>query len=234
MSSNRIGWSGMAAMMGGALGILYSPFVALAFFATKDGAKFADSAPAAAWTGVVRPVLEPFLRFASPEYVHLIYGSLLVFVILGLREGLKALHSRQAARAGRLEKWGFRVALVGSILLTIGSIGAFWVGGLVFALSRSHTDLITNASYIAFSLPGLLLLMFGTTLFGIGTLRARVASRPGAWLLIIGGFPGIIVMAFLVGNWGGSLLLVDLAWIVLGYSLWSEKSVPAPQAAQVG
>jgi hypothetical protein len=41
------------------------------------------------------------------------------------------------------------------------------------------------------------------------------------------------LMALLVGNWGGSLLLVDLAWIVLGYSLWSEKSMPVPQAVQV-
>jgi hypothetical protein len=233
MSSNRIRWGGLATMAGGVLGILYSPFVALAFFATKDGAKFADSRLVAAWTGIVRPVLKPFLGFASPEYVHLIYGSLLVFVVLGLREGLKALHSRQDARAGRLEKWGFRIALVGSVLLTIGSIGAFWIGGLVFALSRSHTDLVINTSYLVFSLPGLLFFMFGTTLFGIGALRARVAPRLGTWLLIVGGFPGIIVMAFLVGNWGGSLLLADLAWIVLGYSLWSEKSAPVPQAAPV-
>jgi hypothetical protein len=190
MSSNRVRWGGLAAISGGMLGILYSPFVALAFFATKDGAKFADNLLVAAWTGVARPALEPFLSFSSPGYVHLIYGGLLVFVILGLREGLKALHLRQAARAERLETWGFRVALFGSVFLTIGSIGAFWSGGLVFALSHSHTDLVTNASYVAFSLPGLLFFMFGTTLFGIGALRARLAPRLGAWLLMSAASPG--------------------------------------------
>lgn len=231
MSSNRIQWGGPAAMVGGVLGVLYSPFAALAYFATKDGAKFADSPPVAAWTGVVRPVLEPFLTFASPDYVYLSIGSLVLFVILGMLAGLLALRARQAAYAGRLEKWGFRVALVGNVLLILGTLGEYWVGGLVFVVTHSHSALVTDASYMVFSLPGLLFFMFGTLLFGIGTLRARVAPRAGAWLLIVGGFPGMILLALLVGHWGGAFLLLDLAWIVLGYSLWSEKSAPAPQAA---
>lgn len=217
----------------GVLGILYSPFAALAYFATKDGAKFADSAPVVAWTGVVRPILEPFLKFASPDYVYLSIGSLVLFVVLGMLAGLLALHARQVTHAGRLEKWGFRVALVGTVLGILGTLGEYWVGGLVFVVTHSHSAFVTDASYMVFSLPGLLLLMFGTTLFGIGTLRAKVAPRLGAWLLIVGGFPGMILLALLVGHWGGAFLLLDLAWIVLGYSLWSEKSAPVRQPTPV-
>lgn len=234
MSPNHVRWGGLAAMLGGVLGILYFPFAALAYFATKDGAKFADSPPVAAWTRVVKPLVKPFLGFASPEYVYLSIGSLVVFVILGLLAGLLALHARQAAYAGRLEKWSFRMALVGNVLLTVGVLGEYWVGGLVFALSGSHSAFVTDASYMAFSLPGLLFFMFGSTLFGIGTLRARVTPRPGTWFLIVGGFPGMILLAILVGHWGGAFVLLDLAWIVLGYSLWSEKTVPVAQAARVG
>ena len=36
-SSNSIRWGGLAALVGGTLGILLSPFYALAYFATKEG-----------------------------------------------------------------------------------------------------------------------------------------------------------------------------------------------------
>jgi len=37
--SNWIRWGGLAAMLGGIVGILYAPFYALAYFATEDGAE---------------------------------------------------------------------------------------------------------------------------------------------------------------------------------------------------
>ncbi len=211
-------------MMGGTLGILYSPFAAVAYFATKDGASSADSPWVAAWSGAFRSLFGPLFTFASPERVYLTYGSLVLFVILGMLAGLMALHARQVAYAERLEKWGFRVALVGTVLGTLGTLGEYWVGGLAFFLS--HSASVTDFSFFVFSLPALPFLMFGTTLFGVGTLRAKVAPRLGAWLLIVGGFPGIILMNVLVGHLGGGLLIMDLAWIVLGHALWSERSDP--------
>ena len=64
-------------------------------------------------------------------------------------------------------------------------------------------------------------------MFGFGTLRARVAPRPGAWLLTVGGFPGIFLMTFLLGNLGIGMVLLNLAWVVLGYALWSDRRAPA-------
>ena len=84
------------------MGILLSPFYALAYFATEDGASSLEAPWVAAWAGAIRPILEPLLTFAPPEDVYLTYGKLLSFVFLGWLAGLLALHTRQAASAGRL------------------------------------------------------------------------------------------------------------------------------------
>ena len=224
-TSNLIRWGGLAAMVGGALGILYSPFYALAHFATEDGASSLEAPWVAAWAGVVRPILEPFLTFAPPDAVYLTYGKLFLFVVLGWMAGLLALHARQSASAGRLEKWGFRVAFAGTVLGTIGGFGAYYVG-TVWAEAL-------NFSFLAFLVPALLLFNIGYPLFGVGTLRAKVAPRLGAWLLMVGGFPGIFLLTFLTGQLTLSLVLLNLAWVVLGYALFADASASAKRPARV-
>ncbi len=130
-SSNLIRWGGLAAVLGGVVGILYSPFYALAYFATEEGASSLEAPWVAAWAGALRPILEPFLTFASPEVVYLTYGKFFSFVILGWMAGLLALHARQAPHAGRLEKRGFRVAFAGAVLGFLGSIGVYWIWGAI-------------------------------------------------------------------------------------------------------
>jgi hypothetical protein len=83
------------------------------------------------------------------------------------------------------------------------------------------------------SLPGVLLYMVGITLFGIGTLRAQISPRLGAWLLILGGFPGLLVLTILLGHFSGGILLLDVAWVMIGYALWlagSHQAVTQPKA----
>ena len=66
-SPKLIRYGGLAAMLGGIVGILYAPFYALAYFATVDGAESLQALWVAAWAGVARPALEPLLTFASSE-----------------------------------------------------------------------------------------------------------------------------------------------------------------------
>ena len=75
MSWNWIRRGGLAATLGGIVGILYAPFYALAYFATADGAESLEAPWVAAWAGAVRPVLKPLLTFASPEVVYPTYGN---------------------------------------------------------------------------------------------------------------------------------------------------------------
>lgn len=214
---------GLAALLGGVLGILYSPFHALAYFATAEGAESLEAPWVAAWAGAVRPLLEPLLTFAPPEVVYLTYGKCFSFMVLGWMAGLLALHARQRANAGRLEKWGFRVAFAGTVLGTIGGIGTYWIGTIWWA--------VVDFSFLVFMIPTLLLVSVGFPLFGIGTLRAKVAPRPGAWLLIVGGLPGMILLNVVLGQLTLGLVLLNFAWVVLGYGLWSRRVAPIRQAA---
>ncbi len=225
-SSNWIRRGGLAAMLCGIMGILYTPLYALAYFATEDGAESLEAPWVAAWAGVVRPVLEPLLTFAPPETVYLTYGKLFSFMVLGWMAGLLALHARQAASAGRLGRWGFRLAFAGTVLGTLGGIGAYWIGSVWWGAAAF--------AFVAFLVPMLLLVGVGFPLFGIGTLRAKAAPRLGGWLLIVGGLPGMILLNIVLGQLTLALLPINLAWVVLGYALFSEKAVSARQAAHAG
>jgi hypothetical protein len=53
-------------------------------------------------------------------------------------------------------------------------------------------------------------------------------------LLIVGGFPGFFVITDLLGKHNSmGWMLVALAWIVLGYALWSARDMPAGQPSCV-
>ena len=220
LSANFIRWGGLAALVGGVIGILYFPFHAAAYFATQDGAASLEAPWVAAWAEPFAGVFDPLLTFAPPGQVYITFGKFILLIMLGYLSGALALHSLQGAHGGRLEKWGFRVRLVGTVLGTLGAFGEYYTPYLDF-------------SFVAFSTPGILLMMFGSLLFGIGTLQARMTPRLGGWLLTIGGFPGIVVMTVLVGHLGGGLLLLDFAWIVLGYALWRQKGGPAERSPRV-
>ncbi len=217
---------GLAAMLGGIVGILYAPLYALAYFATEDGAESLEAPWVAAWAGAVRPALEPLLTFAPPETVYLTYGKCFSLMVLGWMAGLLALHARQAAGAGRLERLGFRVAFAGTVLGTLGGIGAYWIGSVWWGA--------VGISFGAFLVPMLFLVGIGFPMFGIGTLRAKTAPRSGAWLLIVGGLPAMILLDIVLGQLSLGLLVLNLAWVVLGHSLFLEKVTPARQPAHAG
>ena len=224
-SSNLIRWGGLAAMLGGIVGILYSPFYALAYFATEDGAESLEAPWVAAWAGALRPILEPMLTFAPPEVVYLTYGKFFSLMVLGWMAGLLALHARQRGNAGRLERWGFRVVFAGTVLGTLGGVGVYWVGSIWWG--------VVEFFFLAFMMPMLLLVSIGFPLFGIGTLRAKVAPRLGAWLLVIGGLPGMFLLTFLLGQLTLGVLLINLAWVVLGYALFSQEQAYGQQFERV-
>jgi hypothetical protein len=219
MSTSAIRRCGLAAMIGGIVGVLYFPFQALAYFATSHGMGELEAPWVAAWASVARPILDPFLTFTDPDTVYMTYGKLLIVIVAGFLAGLIGLHASQAGRGGRMELWGFRSALPGLVLLNLGAIGAFWIGEL--------GDAILNLTFFALMVPGFLVTMIGMPFFGIGTLRGNVAPRLGAWLLTVGGFPGIILLSILIGHNSGAILLLDFAWIVIGYALWRGRSVEA-------
>jgi hypothetical protein len=139
-----------------------------------------------------------------------------LFIVVGMLAGLVGQHASQTRHGGRLERWGFRASLLGLLLLTSGALAGYWPPLLHF-------------SFVAFILPGLLLLVVGSPLFGLGTWRAGVAPRIGAGLLTVGG-PAVLLISQ-IATLGGGLVLMYLAWVVLGHSLWSATPTPTHTVA---
>ena len=210
-SPAQVRWTGMAAMVAGILGVVFAPLYSLAYFASTDGAADATSPAVRAWTEPARDLVGPLLTFAAPDVVRLTYFKLFLFITAGILAGLVGLHARQAQHGGRLERWGFRASFVGLLLLTIGALSAYWPA-------------LMEVAFAALIVPGLLLVVLGSPLFGLGTWRAGVAPRLGAALLIVGG-PALFVISE-IATLGGSLILFYLAWVVLGHSLWTTTTKP--------
>jgi hypothetical protein len=213
-SPDQVRWAGLAAMVGGGLGLLFAPLYSLAYFATDDGAADAKSAAVRAWADPAADALAPLLTFASADVVRLTYFKLFLLTVSGMLAGVVALHACQRPHGGRLERWGFRVTLVGLLLLFLGAASGYWPP-------------LLDGSFAVFIAPGLLLVVIGSPFFGVGTWRAAVAPRVGAGLLIIGGPALVVISEF--ATLGGGLVLLYLAWVVLGYALWSATPL-SPRA----
>jgi hypothetical protein len=80
------------------------------------------------------------------------------------------------------------------LLLTIGAFGAYWLT-------------LVDVAFVAFIVPGLLLVAFGSSIFCLGTWRAGVAPRIGALLLVVGG-PGMLVISDFATLGGGLVLVI--------------------------
>jgi hypothetical protein len=166
-SPDQVRWTGLAAMVGGVLGLVFAPLYSLAYFATDDGAADAKSAVVRAWAEPARDLLDPLLTFAAVDVVRLTYFKLFLFIAIGMLAGVGGLHARQAQRGGRLERWGFRPNSAALLLLTIGAFSGYWPPLLDF-------------SFVAFILPGLLLLILGSPLLGPGNLGGPASRRASA------------------------------------------------------
>jgi hypothetical protein len=120
VSSNLVRWSGLAAMLGGVLGIVLTPPFALAYdLAYPVYGAFPFWSPLA-------ETLFP-LDFADRERVYYTYGQLYFFTLPPELLALYTLRSLRSAGVGALERWGFRLSLVGMWLAVIGNVTDYWV-----------------------------------------------------------------------------------------------------------
>jgi hypothetical protein len=153
-------------------------------------------------------------NWSDPTTVYVTYGKLHPLFAIGFLCGLLSLHAVQAG-TGRLERWSFRVLFVASVLLSIGMIMAYYTPWL-------------SQSFMFFSMPGLLLTMLGSIPYGIATLRARMVTRTGAWLLTVGAFPGLPMLVILTGQITTGLYLFLLAWLLIGLDLARRPALRSP------
>lgn len=218
ISRGNIRWGGLAAMLGGVLAIVLTPFATFAGFLAGPSRTY----PEMSWAQLVEPLVTPFIGFGTPGEVYATYGKAFFPVYLLFLIGLVSLHAHISGRAGRLERRGFQVALLGLVMNLIGNIGDYWLGEEVL-----HQPL-WGISFVIGTMLGTLVYMVGSVLLGISILWTRVLPRWSGWTLIIAPTLGIVLGVWLVRHLPSALVLpVGLGWIIPGYALWSGSGATA-------
>lgn len=196
--------TGLAAIAGGVVGILYFPLHSLAYFATEDGTEGVIK-----WKGLGRDPLEPLLDWGSADTVYRTWGKVGFVVVLGFALGVLGLWLRHRGEARGLERWAFRIALVGYFVVLVGFFTEYWTPYLDFGFN-------------AFTGPGMLVTLIGSTLLGIAFLRRRAVPRAAAWLLALS-IPLVFGVTVLFGHLSAGLVPLDVSWILLGSWVWSAE-----------
>lgn len=125
--------------------------------------------------------------------------------------------ARRSGHFGKAGKVGIFIGALGAALLVIATlIQAIFFGG--------DFPLMPH-----FVVPGLLALVVGFVVVGIAILRARVLPRWVAALIIVG------ALAMLGANEQTARVLLmipfGVAWVAVGYALWSGVGAPTGQPA---
>lgn len=129
-------------------------------------------------------------------------------------------------RFGWLGTVGLILIVAASVVIAIGGLAIVFVDGVLGApvgvLDAIH--------------PVELLLLIGSVLFGMATMRVNVLPSGGAVLIIVGalGFFGI-AFAGVGPEWliSVAVAILGAGWAWLGYALWSESGELAQQSQRV-
>jgi hypothetical protein len=204
-SSNLIRWSGLAALVGGALFIILDILESLLF----GSQSYAQAAATGPWIVV--------------QGLYLFSAVLLAFGLLGL-------YVIQAKQASTLGLVAFVVAFIG-LVMTAGAVwseaffGGWLAGEAPQLLESDPTGALAIGLILTFLLFGL-----GWLLFGLASLRAGVIPRGSAVLLAIGAVLYPVLGALSIPLAG---LVFGAAVVWMGYWLWSgiREGALRPEAA---
>lgn len=203
MREKWVSVAGMAAVVAGVIGLIVAPLHALAYFATGEPAGLLP------WAAPGHAALRPLLEWSGPDVVYKTYGKISLLVIGGFTAGLFALRAQRVRYASGAERGGLRVAIIGYPLLLLGLFVEYWTPFL-------------ELGFRALTLPGLLLTLVGSTLIGVGQLRARQQPRVAAWLLSLS-VPAVLATVAAIGHIIAGLAVLDVAWILIGMRLASRQ-----------
>jgi len=205
-SKSLIRWGGMALLVGGVLYTINS------FFYTNN---YSPKAP-----------FNPL--WLSLQIIITIFYALSTLGLIGL-------HLRQKDKAGKLGLIGIILAIFGSAITFVTSLGFAFVIPAVAAQQAnplSPIDLSSPTGPLAWigvlMWAWLLAFIPGYILTGIVTIRTRILPRwagifvsVGMILIFVAAFAVSVSQSFWLRNIGGMLSGVGLAW--LGYALWSNR-----------
>ncbi len=213
--SRLIRWSGLAAVLGGVLWIV--------FFTGHTFTHGSTQSPRDA----------TILGFESLDFNRLLAVPPLLFIW-----GLVGAHATRASLGRRIGRVGFVTAVVGLVMLALGIILETWI----IDPSEDFYNPLVQGGWILYIFGLFPVLPAGMVLFGIGS--SGIDQRLRMLAIIIGLLaPLQLLEGFLSSASTGSLMwdlvyatlrgLVGIGWILLGYVLWDGRQISAGQAARV-
>ncbi len=203
MSSSRlIRWSGLLAILGGAIWTASWILNGL----TEDGAR-------------------TVLGLSEGGYRRITNAALLFFMV-----GLVGFHKRQAGRSGKLGTTGLMVALVGCALMIIGNVFEFGLIGSIPSGERPGMVMgwgIFTLGLIFIVPTGLVLFGVGVIKANVLPSWSRALPLVLGLISLSGIFIGIVEMVLrgdTVAEWGLITIIfsLGLGWVLLGFALWSD------------
>jgi hypothetical protein len=198
--------------------VVFAPLMALSYLATPEGAEGLEMGIVRAWAEPARDLAGGLLTFASPGRVYSTYLQLFALLFPAiLLCALVVRSSRPRDTRRRAERWGWRIALPGYAL---SSFGLTAIAILLIGMDPSAG--IVDTVFVATLFPGMVLALIGTSVLGIGLLRAGYEPRATAWLLAFA-FPLGIVGSVLGHNSLG-MVPVFIAWGLTGRRLRDEEA----------
>jgi hypothetical protein len=183
---------------------------------TADGKGDLDLWATRVWSDPTRSALKPLLDWGTVDQVYLTYGKIWLPVFLGFTLCAFVVRRRRQPVTG-FEKWAWRVALTGYVWAVVSVFGDYWL-----QWGTTINDPLLTATFVI-GLPGLLVMMTGSTMLGIALLRRRAVPRAAGWLLAL-----TVPLAFLitmVTSMGSMALPVMFAFGLLGRRIARDEPV---------
>lgn len=217
-NSRRIG---LYAALAAVVAAVVSPLLALAYLSTGEGADSLESGTTSWWAKPVLRHAGSVLTWPSPDRAYATYTQALAVLFPAvLLCALVTRRSRLAIAGGEL--WGWRLALCGYTLACVGLL----VAGVTLVPGHADSPALDFA-FVALLLPAMLLSVIGSTVLGIGLVRAGFRPRATAWLLALA-IP-LLVVGNLLGHNSLGMLPLMIAWGLAGHRLCHGEPVPAPR-----
>jgi hypothetical protein len=223
MSTARL--TGLYAVLAAAAALLLSPLLALSYFATADGSEELEIGTVSGWAEPARDAVGGLLTWASPDRVYSIYVQVFALLFPAVFLCARAVRARRAKQGGRLERWGWRIALAGYGLAAVGLIAAFFV-----LLGGDPETKALDPVFMTLMFPGMLISILGSTVLGIALLRARFAPVLTAWLLALA-LPLMYLGSGVFGHNSLGMVPMFVAWAAAGWRMWRGEPSGAQRVA---
>lgn len=207
--------------------VLLSPLLALAYFATAEGASSAEEALLGGWIEAAGGFVAPLVTFGSADTVYAIYTLVLALLFPAVVLSAFATRSSRPEVTGA-EPWGWRLALSG---YTLFAAGLLLVALLIVAVGPDAG--VVNVLFMAMMFPGLLVGLIGSTVLGIALLRRGFRPRLAGWLLALA-LPLWFVGSAGFGHNSIGIVPLFIAWAAATRSWDARTEAASMRPAHVG